>query len=70
MNDQENPSVRETALTALGTIGAPAIVQVQDAIYKALSDVDSNVRTAAVWCIGKFGGDSGFSEYVHPKIVK
>jgi HEAT repeat protein len=52
MNDQENPSVRETALTALGTIGAPAIVQVQDAIYKALSDVDSNVRTAAVWCVG------------------
>ncbi len=48
-----NPFVRETAVSSLGKIGLPEALPCLDSIIHLISDSVINVKTKAIWCLGK-----------------
>ena len=52
LND-ENPSVRETAVSSLGIIGLPEAILCLDKIIDLINDRDVNVKSKSIWCLGK-----------------
>ena len=53
-NDND-PSVREAVINALGSIGLPEAGEALDVLVKALYDKESQIRAVAAWAIGKLG---------------
>jgi hypothetical protein len=60
-----NPAVRETAASAIGKIGMPEGVVCLDKIIIATNDADVNVKTKAIWALGKLapGCDTNVLKY-------
>ena len=48
-----NPAVRETAASAIGKIGMPEGILSLEKIVQATNDQDVNVKTKAIWALGK-----------------
>ena len=48
-----NPAVRETAASSIGKIGMPEGVICLEKIINTINDQDMNVKTKAIWALGK-----------------
>ena len=53
----EHPSVRETAVSTLGKIGLPEAILCVDKIIHLMNDKDVNVKSKAIWALGKLAKD-------------
>ena len=49
-----SPAVRETAASSIGIIGYPEAFVALNNLIQAINDIDVNVKTNAIWAIGKF----------------
>jgi len=55
----ENPLIREQAISSMGLIGLPEALEASDPLIKSLSDPEPQVRAMAAWAVGMLGPNIG-----------